>query len=792
MAVKKSELYNKLWESCNTLRSKGGMDATQYKDYVLIVLFMKVITDKYYNKEGSIIKVPKDANFETMINLKGKKNIGEKFNEILSKIAEENDLQNIIDVVDFNDENKLGKGKDLIDALTGLVAIFQNPDLNFSNNRADDDDILGDAYEYLMKKFATESGKSKGQFYTPAEVSRVMSAIIGINKAKKGPIYVYDMTCGSGSLLLKASAEAKENIKVELYGQEKDNNTAGLAVMNMFLHGNATAQIKVGNTLTNPRFLENGKIRTFDYCVANPPFSIKKWMSGIENDYNRFILGMPPDNCADYAFLLHMLKSMNEKHGRGTIILPHGVLFRGGIEETIRKKLIKSGCIEGIIGLPENLFYGTGIPACLIVLDKKDAPKRKSIFMIDASNYFVKDGNKNRLREKDIKKIVDTYLNRIEEEKYSRNVSLEDIRKEGYNLNIPRYIDSSKEEKEQDIKAHLMGGIPEKDINKYNRYWNIAPNLKDELFKENDKKGYYDLKVSKDEVIKVINDSKEIKKYTIELNKKLETWKKDIKEKLEKINNKTRVKELINTISLKLLKIFENDELIDKYNAYEYLLEYYNETMKDDLYIITDSGWIPTLTYAEDKNGKIKKNEFDSDLLPKQIVIDEYFSKENDELNAQTNILNYLSSEFDEIVQENTGDELLFKDEDKVSEKFLNDLSKEINNDEVRIVNQLLENLKTQKKYKKLIKELQEELDSKVILKYKRLNVETSKSLIINKKWFKAIDNIFKEQESNLIYELTNDICEEVNNYKYKLSELIQKESYLENIVLQDLKRMGY
>lgn len=409
MAVKKSVLYSKIWDSCNTLRSKGGMDATQYKDYVLIVLFMKVITDKYYNKKDSLIDVPEDANFNTMISLKGKKNIGEEFNKILAKIAEENDLQNVIDVVDFNDENKLGKGKDMIDALTGLVEIFQDPELDFSNNRADDNDVLGDAYEYLMKQFASEAGKSKGQFYTPSEVSRIMAKILKISESRKSPIEVYDMTCGSGSLLIKAGNEATDNSKVYLYGQEKDTNTTGLCVMNMFLHGNATAQIKSGNTLTNPQFLENRKIRTFDFCVANPPFSVKKWNTDLtaENNFDRFTgFGTPPDNCGDYAFLLHMLKSMDPVNGRGAIILPHGVLFRGGQEELIRKNLLKSGYIEGIIGLPANLFYGTGIPACIIILDKKDAKDRNNIFMIDASKYFVKDGNKNKLREEDINRIT--------------------------------------------------------------------------------------------------------------------------------------------------------------------------------------------------------------------------------------------------------------------------------------------------------------------------------------------------------------------------------------------------
>lgn len=792
MAVKKSELYSKLWNSCNTLRSKGGMDATQYKDYVLIILFMKVITDKDYKKKNSIIEVPDDANFNTMISLKGKKNIGEEFNKILAKIAEKNDLQNVIDVVDFNDENKLGKGKDLIDALTGLVEIFQDPELDFSNNRADDDDILGDAYEYLMKKFATESGKSKGQFYTPSEVSRVIAKIIGIDKSKKSPIYVYDMACGSGSLLLKAGAEAKDGIKVELYGQEKDTNTAGLAVMNMFLHGNATAQIKVGNTLTNPRFLENGRIRTFDYCVANPPFSVKKWSDDLSNSYDRFSPYMPPENCGDYAFLLHMLKSMDPDHGRGAIILPHGVLFRGGQEALIREYLITNGYIEGIIGLPANLFYGTGIPACIIVLDKEKAAERKNIFMIDASRNYVKDGNKNKLREEDIKKIIDTYLNYIEEDKYSKNVSIKDIKKEEYNLNIPRYINSAEEERVQDIKAHILGGIPKKDIERYNKYWEIAPNLKEELFEPNEKEGYYNLRVEKDKINEIIANSEEINNYKKSLENRINIWENESRLILEQITSNRRVKDIIEDISISMVKIFEGDELIDKYDAYEYLLEYYDEIMKDDLYMITDSGWIPTLTYKKDKSGRFKKNEFDSDLLPKKIIIEEYFKQENNELEAQINILNYVEAEFNSIVAENTGDELLFKEDDKVNEKLLKELLNETSSHEADIVKSLLENLSIQKKYRKLIKELQEKLNNKIKSKYATLDIDTSKSLIINNKWFKSIDNIFKEQVDNLIYELANNISEEFTNYEKTLSDLMSETIEMEKLVLKDLKRMGY
>lgn len=795
MSVKKSVLYSKLWESCNTLRSKGGMDATQYKDYVLIVLFMKVITDKYYNKKGSLIEVPKDANFNTMISLKGKKNIGEEFNKILAKIAEENDLQNVIDVVDFNDENKLGKGKDMIDALTGLVEIFQDSELDFSNNRADDNDVLGDAYEYLMKQFASEAGKSKGQFYTPSEVSRIMSKILKINKATKSPIEVYDMACGSGSLLIKAGNEAKEGTKVYLYGQEKDTNTAGLCIMNMFLHGNATAQIKDGNTLTNPRYIENGNIRTFDFCVANPPFSVKKWRTdlGGDKEYGRFTgFGMPPENCADYAFLLHMLKSMDPANGRGAIILPHGVLFRGGQEEVIRKNLLKSGVIEGIIGLPSNLFYGTGIPACIIILDKKDAANRKDVFMIDASKYFVKDGNKNKLREADIKKIMDTYLGRIEEEKYSRIVTIEEIEKEEYNLNIPRYIDSSDEYTIQDIRAHLFGGIPEKDIEKLNKYWNVAPKLKNKLFKKNEKEGYLDLAIDKASINEEISNSKESIEYFEKLIGKVIKWEKENKNKLYNINNDTRVKDLIEKVSNSILEIFKNDMLIDKYEAYEFLMEYYNDTLKDDLHLIVENGWIPKLVYGQDKNGKIKKNEFESDLLPKEIIIKEYFKEYANKLECLNNKLNELVQEFEAKIEENMGDEVIFNDDEKVNEKLIKDKLKEETEENIIILKELLTNLLKQKELKKNIKEVQEELNGLLIKKYGSLNETTSKELIVNRKWFKELENKFADIYVDIIYNISNQIIIETENYEWTLEELIEKTSDLESLVLKDLERMGY
>ena len=417
MALKKSDLYSSLWRSCDELR--GGMDASQYKDYILTLLFMKYVSDKSKADLDSLIVVPKGGSFDDMLAVKGSPEIGDKFNKIITKLAEANDLVNVIDLADFNDEEKLGKGKEMQDRLSKLVAIFNS--LDFRRSRAEGDDLLGDAYEYLMRHFATESGKSKGQFYTPAEVSRILAKVVGIDKNTRQDQTVYDPACGSGSLLLKAAAEAPRGLTI--YGQEKDNATWALAKMNMILHDNEDADIAKGDTITSPEFTRGSQLRTFDFAVMNPPFSLKSWSNGLgeDDDYDRFELGRPPAKNGDYAFLLHVLKSLKST-GKAAIILPHGVLFRGNAEAAIRKELLKRGYIKGIIGLPTNLFYGTSIPACIVVLDKEHAAGRTGVFMIDASKGFMKDGNKNRLRPQDIHKIVDAFNRRVERERYSRMV----------------------------------------------------------------------------------------------------------------------------------------------------------------------------------------------------------------------------------------------------------------------------------------------------------------------------------------------------------------------------------
>src|SRR3977135_297398 len=492
MPIKKSQLYSSLWASCDELR--GGMDASQYKDYVLVLLFIKYVSDKYAGQPYAPITIPPGASFKDMVALKGKPDIGDQINKkIIAPLANANKLS---DMPDFNEAGKLGSGKEMVDRLTNLVAIFENPALDFSKNRAEGDDILGDAYEYLMRHFATESGKSKGQFYTPAEVSRIMPKIIGIHDAKtSAATTVYDPTCGSGSLLLKVGDEA--GTPVTLYGQERDAATSGLARMNMILHNNPTALVVQGNTLADPKFKDGDSLKTFDFVVANPPFSDKRWSNGVDplhDPYDRFQpFGTPPARQGDYAYLLHIVRSLKST-GKGACILPHGVLFRGNAEADIRRNLVRKGYIKGIIGLPPNLFYGTGIPACIVVIDKQDAHARKGIFMIDASGGFMKDGPKNRLRAQDLHKIVDAFTKQFEVPRYARMVSFEEIEKNEFNLNLPRYIDRQTPEDVNGIPGPLQGGIPAADVDALARYWAICPQLRQTLFKPR-RPGYLDLAV---------------------------------------------------------------------------------------------------------------------------------------------------------------------------------------------------------------------------------------------------------------------------------------------------------
>jgi type I restriction enzyme M protein len=659
MALKKSELYSSLWQSCDQLR--GGMDASQYKDYVLSLLFIKYISDKYDGQPYSPIKIPKGASFQAMVALKGKSDIGDRINKkIIAPLAAANQQLSQSDFPDFNDATKLGDGKEKVDRLTNLVAIFESKTLDFSKNRAEGDDILGDAYEYLMRHFASESGKSKGQFYTPAEVSRIMAQILGIRRARTSSnTTVYDPTCGSGSLLLKVGDEA--GTAVTLYGQEKDATTSGLARMNMILHNNPTATIVQGNTLSSPKFLEGDTLKTFHYVVANPPFSDKRWTTGLnpaKDPHERFKpFGVPPAKQGDYAYLLHIVRSLRST-GTGACILPHGVLFRGNAEADIRRALVRKGYIKAIIGLPANLFYGTGIPACIVVVAKKDAAARRGIFMIDASDGFMKDGPKNRLRSQDIHKIVDVFGRQEGVAGYSKIVSLAEIENSEFNLNLPRYIDSRQAEDIQDIGGHLQGGIPVADIDSLSRYWDVCPALRKALFKRN-RKGYVDLRVDKADIQSAIYQHAEFVAFVDEMNGHFDKWRGRVARELRKLKAGVKPKQVIVELSEGLLAHYTGRALIDRYDVYQHLMDYWGEVMQDDVYQIAVEGW-KAETYrilVKDKKGKEKDKGWACDLVPKALIVARYFADEQaaiDDLKAEHETA---SSSLTQLDEEHSGEE---------------------------------------------------------------------------------------------------------------------------------------
>ena len=654
MAVKKTELYSSLWASCDALR--GGMDASQYKDYILTLLFMKYVTDKYKGqKYGDLIVFDKanDPNpdpekrtgcsFDDFIALKNKKNIGEGIDKFIARLAEVNEgLKGVIDIAHFNDETKIGKNKEMVDKLTKLISIFQRPELDFSKNKAEGDDIIGDAYEYLMRNFASESGKSKGQFYTPAEVSRILAKIIGIDKCSDHDATVCDPACGSGSLLIRALEEAP--FEISGYGQEKDSSTAGLAKMNAVLHNKATIKIMAGNTFSDPQFKkaeDASELERFDYIVANPPFSLKNWADGLK-EFGRFsgYGDRPPEKNGDYAWLMHILKTLKST-GKAAVILPHGVLFRGNAEATIRQKIIDKGWIKGIISLPPNLFYGTGIPACIIVIDKEGAKNRSGIFMIDASKGYIKEGSKNRLREQDIYRIVTTFNEKITTDpKYARFVLNKEIKgKNEYNLNISRYIDSSDSEDIQDIYAHIHGGIPIADIDALEHFWKVFPSLKDELF-DVFSEGYYKLNVEEDVIRQTIYSNEEFIAYGEKIDEAFSNWRNYADAKLKNLRTDISTKDLIVKLAQSILREFEDLSLINKYDVYQILLAYWNEELSDDVSMIIsdEAGYgaarktenIMKETKKTDANGnpKLKVVGWEGKLIPKKLIISALFSEE--------------------------------------------------------------------------------------------------------------------------------------------------------------------
>jgi type I restriction enzyme M protein len=792
MALKKSELYSSIWQSCDELR--GGMDASQYKDYVLVLLFVKYVSDKYAGQKDAMVEIPKGGSFSDMVALKGDKEIGDKINKIIAKLAEANDLKGVIDQTDFNDPAKLGSGKEMVDRLSNLVGIFDKPELNFRGNRAEGDDLLGDAYEYLMRHFATESGKSKGQFYTPAEVSRIMAKVIGIRGAKSGTQTIYDPTCGSGSLLLKGHDEGKSatGADITIYGQENDLATWAIARMNMFLHDCPSADIWKGNTLSSPHFTEKGKLKTFDFVVANPPFSSKAWSNGVNtgNDpFGRFAFGVPPAKNGDYAFLLQVLGSLKST-GKGAIIMPHGVLFRGNVEADIRKQIVCRGYIKGVIGFPPNLFYGTSIPACVIVLDKENAGARTGIFMIDASKGFLKDGNKNRLREQDIHKIVDAFNNQIEIPKYSRMVPLAEIEANDFNLNLPRYIDGREPEDLQDIDAHLRGGIPDRDITDLERYWRVFPNLKSTLFAPFNRSGYSGLRVEQSKIKQTIYGHPEFTSFQQSVTKLFEEWKATQTPVLKEIAVGDKPKKLILTLAEGLLATFQKTKLIDPYDVYQHLMDYWAETMQDDVYLLVTEGWKAVLV-----------GQPNTDLIPTSLVVRRYFAVDQAAIEQFEIERDAITSQMEELDEEHGGEDGLLADakydKGKLTKASVKARLEEVADDkgagdEQKMLKDYLALIEKESSANKKIKEAVKVLDTKLAAKYAKLSKDEIKTLVVDDKWMGMLAAVVQAELNRVSQALTGRIKQLAERYAAPVPAVVSRVQELSGKVDTQLKKMGF
>lgn len=802
MAIKKSELYSSLWASCDELR--GGMDASQYKDYVLVLLFIKYISDKFAGQPFAPIQIPAGASFADMVALKGKSDIGDQINKhILQPLEKANKIRL---KADFNDTALLGQGKEMVDKLGNLIAIFENPALDFSKNRADGDDILGDAYEYLMRHFATESGKSKGQFYTPAEVSRILAQVIGIHQAKTTPdTTVYDPTCGSGSLLLKVADAAPT--PVTLYGQEMDEATSGLAQMNMVLHNNASALITQGNTLANPKHLDGAALKTFDYVVANPPFSDKRWSTGLTPDNDKFErfkgFGIPPTKQGDYAYLLHIIRSLKPQ-GKAACILPHGVLFRGNAEAEIRKNLVRRGLIKGIIGLPANLFFGTGIPACIVVIDKQDAQARRGIFMVDASAAFMKDGSKNRLREQDIHRIVDAYSKQDgSDPSYARLVPLAEIEKNDFNLNLPRYLQSRQTEDRQDIEGHLRGGIPQADVDALQGYWATCPQLRAALFAPL-RPGYLALAVDKAAIQTSIHQHPEFVAYTQRMAAHFDAWRSRTSQRLKKLKPGFKPKALIVELAEDLLAHYQGQPLLNAYDVYQRLMDLWASTWQDDAYLLATDGWkaetyrvIVTKKGKDGKPGKQIDKGWACDLVPKHTLVARYYDKQKALFLTMTAGIETRAAMLAELEEDHAGLDGAFSELDKINKTEVAALLKKIKHDkesadDAEVLQQWLDLKEEETQLKKKLEELEALVDRQAYEHYPRLKEAEIKTLVVDDKWLGALDAAVRGELDRITQRLTQRVKELADRYEAPLPAVAKRVEDLQSLVDGHLARMGF
>jgi type I restriction enzyme M protein len=631
-------------------------------------------------------------------------------------------------------------------------------------------------------------------------VSRVKAQVLQIDKEDlKASTTVCDPFCGSGSLLLKVAAQAGR--PVTLYGQEKDAATSGLARMNMILHGNPTAIIWQGNTLADPKLKEGEQLKQFDYVVANPPFSDKRWSTGIDpakDPYGRFEgFGIPPAKQGDYAYLLHIVRTLKST-GRGSCILPHGVLFRGNAEAEIRKNLIQRGLIQGIIGLPANLFYGTGIPACILVINKRDAGSREGIFLVDASKGFIKDGPKNRLRERDIHKIVDVFTRQLELPGYSRFVRNEEIKGHDYNLNLPRYIDSSEAEDLQDIEAHLRGGIPERDIDALESYWQVCPQLRQALFRPL-RPGYLELAVAPAELKATITAHPQFAGFLAGMAQHFAAWRQQAASQLLALEPGCHPKAVIRELSEGLLAHYEGQPLIDAYAVYQLLLDQWAETMQDDVYAISAEGWRaePYRVLETDKKDKTKDKGWACDLVPKELLVRLLFADELEMVEGLWAELEEASNRLAELEEEHGGEEGYYAELEKLNKATVSTRIKEIHRDpeaadELFALREWLLLTEQLPKTKRVLKAAEAELDDQAYGRYGSLTEAEVRELVVQGKWLASLEQAVASEVERVSQALTGSLKELGERYGEALPEISERVEELEARVAGHLERMGF
>lgn len=804
--MNKQQLANKIWESANKMRSK--IEANEYKDYILGFIFYKYLSDQEikFLKENDFdnddISNLDESDQETVDYIR--QNIGYfiSYNNLFStwiSMGKDFDVSNVRDALSAFERliwpshknvfenifhtldtglSKLGDSSGTqTKAISGLLQLIKDIPMDGKQ----DYDVLGFIYEYLISMFAANAGKKAGEFYTPHEVSFLMSEIIANHLKNKKEIKIYDPTSGSGSLLINiGNSVAKymeDDNNIKYYAQELKENTYNLTRMNLVMRGIRPDNIvtRNGDTLEEdwPYFDENDPIHTYsplyvDAVVSNPPYSQAWDSSNKENDprYSRF--GLAPKSKADYAFLLHDLFHV-KPDGIMAIVLPHGVLFRGGEEGEIRKNLIENNHIDTIIGLPANIFFGTGIPTIIMILKQKRA--NDDVLIIDASKGFIKEGKNNKLRASDIKKIVDTVIERKNIDKFSKVVSRKEIRSNEYNLNIPRYVDSSEEPETWDVYASMFGGIPLNEIDKLKNYWQVFPNLKISLF--NKKDGPY-VEITNKDIKDTIKNNEEIQNFKRNFAEKLKNYTDYLKLELLKNIKNIPISKEENILSEKLFECLETIPLVDKYEAYQILNDEWQK-IAIDLEIIQTEGYDairkvdPNMVFKK-KNGKEQEVQegWIGRIIPFELVQENILIEETKSLKEKEARLLEISSQYEEIIDSLTEDEkengVLNDTNDafvsKEVTKKLKELKKEEDVEVLTFVEKLKKYEELNKEEKLLKKRIKEDSENLQLLTKTTIESLSDNDiyLLLEKKWIQKITDSLNKLPDNMINKLIDTI----------------------------------